>query len=234
MQEQLKALRALAEVDSEIYGLREIKAGRPKQLEPLKAQAEQREAKLQFLKDELKRMRMASDAAESDIKGKEDKIGKLQVQFNSAKTNAEFQVLKEQIAKMKEEVGHQEEEGLGCLAKVEQINEEMKRVKEEVDDAHKELAAAQKETAEEVGQIDVRLKELLAVREKAVKAVDAKYLTQYQRVLGRQRDRAIVPVENDTCQGCFMSVTSQTINTLLAGSEVVLCKNCQRILYMPE
>jgi uncharacterized protein len=234
MQEQINALRALAEVDNEIYGLREIKSGRPKQLEPFKAQATQKDAKLQFLKDELKRTRMASDAAENEIRSKEDKIGKLQVQLNSVKTNAEFQVLKEQIAKVREEVGALEEKGLGYLAKIEQINEELKRVKDEAEEAQKEFRAAEKEVGGEVTQIDARLKDLLAAREQAVKAVDGKYLGQYQRVLERQRDRAIVPVENGTCQGCFMSITAQTMNTLMMGSEVVTCKNCQRILYLAE
>ena len=98
MQEQLKALRALAEIDDEIHGLREIAAGRPRQLEPLKALSGQKDARLQFLKDELKRLRMAGDGVEADIKGKEERIGKLQVQLNAVKTNAEYQAVQKEIA----------------------------------------------------------------------------------------------------------------------------------------
>ncbi|HAK96111.1 MAG TPA: hypothetical protein DCM87_14240 [Planctomycetes bacterium] len=234
MQEQLKALRALAEIDDEIHGLREIAAGRPRQLEPFKALAGQKDARLQFLKDELKRLRMAGDGVDADIKGKEERMGKLQVQLNGVKTNAEFQVLREQIAKLKEEVGRQEEEGLGFLSKLEQIQEEMKRVKEEADEAQKELAAAEKEVAAEVAQIERRLKELSAARAEAVTPVDPKHLAQYNRVLERLHGHALAAVENDTCQGCFMSVTSQMLSTLMVGAEIVPCKSCQRILYIPD
>ncbi len=234
MQAQLKALRALAEVDNEIHGLREIVSGRPRQLEPFKALAGQKDARLQLLKDEFKRLRIAGDGIETDIKGKEERITKLNVQLNSVKTNAEFQVLKEQIAKLRDEVGRQEEEGLGFLSKIEQIQEEMKRVAEEAGEAQKELAAAEKEVAVEVSQIERRLKELSAARAEAVKPVDPKYLAQYNRVLERLRGHALAAVEDGTCQGCFMSVTSQMLSTLMMGAEIVLCKSCQRILYIPD
>ena len=230
----MKALRALAEIDDEIHSLREIAAGRPRQLDPFKTLAAQKEARLQFLRDELKRLRIASDAIEADIKGAEERIGKLQVQLNAAKTDAEFQVLKEQIAKLKEEIDRQEGEGLGFLSKLEQVQEEIKRVKEEADAAQKELAEAEQEVAAEIAQIEGRLKELAAARAEAVKPVDPKHLTQYDRVLEHLRGHALAAVENDTCQGCFMSVTPQMLSTLMVGAEIVTCKSCQRILYIPQ
>jgi hypothetical protein len=234
MKEQLKALLQLAEVDNEINSLREIKEARPKQLEPFRAGAQRRAEKVKLVKDELRRLRLAGDVAEREIKEKEEKIRKVQVQLNTAKSNEEFQVLKEQQARLREELSKLEETGLASLGKTEQLGEELKRVEQESTEALEELEAAERETADEIHQIDKRLGELTAAREEAKQGVESKYLAQYERVLERHHDRVVVPVENGTCQGCYMSVTPQMINTLIIGKEIVLCKNCQRILYLAE
>ena len=234
MKEQLKALLALAEIDNEINSLREIREARPKQLEPFRLEAQRRQEKVNLVKEELRRLRMASDAAEREIKEGEEKIAKVQVQLNTAKSNEEFQVLKEQQARLREELNKREEEGLACLSKAEQLGEELKGVEQEYQEASEELKAAERETAEEISQIDARLAELTASRDHAKGQVEGKYLVQYDRVLERHHDRVVVPVESGTCQGCYMSVTPQMVNTLILGKEIVLCKNCQRILYLPE
>jgi predicted nucleic acid-binding Zn-ribbon protein len=234
MKEQLKALLALAEIDNEINSLREIKEARPKQLEPFRVQAQGGAEKVQRVTEELRRLKMASDQAEREIREKEEKITKCQVQLNSAKTNEEYQVLQEQKGKLREEVSQKEEEGLEILSKTEQLAEELKRAEEEHRETRKELDAAEEETAGEIAQIDERLAALNRTRTEAAQGVEQKYLAQYDRILERHHDRAVVAVEGGVCQGCYMSVTPQMINTLMLGREIVLCKSCQRILYVPE
>ena len=234
MKEQLSALLNLAEIDSEINSLREIKDARPKQLEPFKGQVTQKEGKFNLLKDECHRLRIDSDKTDQEIRSKEDKIKKLEIQLNTAKSNDEFQVLRDQITKLKEEVGECEEKRLELLSKIEQLQEELKRLEEESKEAQTDLRIAENETTEEVAQINQRLNELELKRKNVKEAVDHKYLAQYDRVLERHRDRALVAVEGNICQGCYMSVTPQMINMLILGEEIVQCKSCQRILYMPE
>lgn len=37
-----------------------------------------------------------------------------------------------------------------------------------------------------------------------------------------------------TCEGCQMGLTTQDVNMLLMGRDVILCRNCSRILYIAE
>ena len=47
--------------------------------------------------------------------------------------------------------------------------------------------------------------------------------------------KAIVPVINGVCQGCFMSIPPQQFNDILRGDKLLNCPTCQRILYhQPE
>jgi predicted nucleic acid-binding Zn-ribbon protein len=44
---------------------------------------------------------------------------------------------------------------------------------------------------------------------------------------------AVVPVEARICQGCYLTLTPNDLMNLQAGN-LVVCKSCQRILYLPE
>ncbi|MDD5010816.1 MAG: C4-type zinc ribbon domain-containing protein, partial [Phycisphaerae bacterium] len=37
-----------------------------------------------------------------------------------------------------------------------------------------------------------------------------------------------------TCGGCFMTLTTETANTLMSRDEVLRCPNCTRILYIKQ
>ena len=72
---------------------------------------------------------------------------------------------------------------------------------------------------------------LQAAREKLVGKIDRKYLRVYER-LSAKYGRAVVPVENKTCLGCFQSVPPSFYSEITADQPVKVCENCGRILYM--
>lgn len=55
-------------------------------------------------------------------------------------------------------------------------------------------------------------------------------LNNYERLRGRYK-RAIVPVKEDTCLGCFMRVPTSITAQGRTDVEVLNCENCGRILY---
>jgi uncharacterized protein len=75
------------------------------------------------------------------------------------------------------------------------------------------------------------VKPLKAAREKLVGKIDPRYLRTYER-LNTKYGRAVVPVENKTCLGCFQSVPPSFFSEITAGTPVKVCENCGRILYL--
>lgn len=62
--------------------------------------------------------------------------------------------------------------------------------------------------------------------------VDPRILRQYDKLMLR-RAPAIVPVEGDTCQGCFMKLPSQFAQRVRAESHLLhVCNNCSRFIYV--
>jgi len=72
---------------------------------------------------------------------------------------------------------------------------------------------------------------LHTARKKLAGKVDVRYLRVYDRLLGKY-GRAVVPVENRTCLGCFQSVPPSFFSEITADTPVKVCENCGRILYL--
>lgn len=63
--------------------------------------------------------------------------------------------------------------------------------------------------------------------------IPAPILAHYDRLRVRGK-KGIVPVRNQVCAGCHMSIPIGTITVLMRGQQIELCSNCSRYLYWPE
>ena len=62
--------------------------------------------------------------------------------------------------------------------------------------------------------------------------VSPRVIRHYDR-LNKARPPALVPVEGDTCQGCFMKLPSQFVQQVRQDPEHIhTCPNCSRYIYV--
>jgi uncharacterized protein len=62
-------------------------------------------------------------------------------------------------------------------------------------------------------------------------ALDPRVRSRYQRLAGK-RTRAVVPVINGTCYGCFVSVPTALASDADRNEELRFCDSCGRFLYL--
>ena len=99
----------------------------------------------------------------------------------------------------------------------------LQRSKEKLEIHRRELSGQLKTLAVELSELDSRRAALLP-------EIPAEAQTQYQ-TLRRQKGKAIAKVEQGTCRGCGIAVTSAWLHRARNG-EVVHCPSCNRILYL--
>ena len=58
-------------------------------------------------------------------------------------------------------------------------------------------------------------------------------LAHYDRLMARGK-KGIIAVRNQICTGCHMQVPLGVVMTLMSGTDIQLCDNCGRYLYLPE
>ncbi len=82
-------------------------------------------------------------------------------------------------------------------------------------------------------ELEMRLKELGEKRKAYTPSVDAKLLSQYERILKSREGLALVPVMNGSCGGCHLELPPQAVNEIQMQEKVIICESCARILYWP-
>lgn len=88
-----------------------------------------------------------------------------------------------------------------------------------------------REELEKLGFSLDNLEQLRTARKKLTARIDRRFLSIYER-LSAKYGRAVVPVENKTCLGCFQAVPSSFFSEVTANTPVKTCENCGRILYL--
>lgn len=63
--------------------------------------------------------------------------------------------------------------------------------------------------------------------------IPAPILAHYDR-LGDQGKKGVALLRNQTCTGCHMRVPLAVVMDLKHATDVCLCDNCRRYLYLPE
>lgn len=71
---------------------------------------------------------------------------------------------------------------------------------------------------------------LTRAREELAAKIKKPLYNNYERLRSRYK-RAIVPVKDDTCLGCFMRVPTSITAHGRTDQEVLVCENCGRFLY---
>ena len=232
MHPSLKALLQLQELDSRMIFLREAKEKRPRELDTDRRRLDEKKQVVDRIVKEMKRLRIDSDQRELDLKKNETEIAKLRTALNTASSNQEYQILRDQIARLDDSNSRIADDVLARLGEVEGLEKGKREAEGEVRGMQGEFEKKLEELRGILGNIDAELAQLGARRQACARDVPADHLALYDRVLQRHKDFALARVENQVCQGCYMSVTPQTLNLLLQDRELSQCRNCLRILYL--
>ena len=227
---QLVALRDVdrlrAQTQQLIDAVPRILAARQRDTAAAKDALEAARAKLQGFKAHLK-------TYELDLADREGAIQKANANLMSAKTNQEYSLLVAEIARKKEDKGKVEEQILEQFEVIKQGEKLVKDAEAHLKEAQAEFGAFEERAGKELSEHKAELLAQDERREQIRRALDAEVLKVYDRAF-KALGEGVVPVEGNICQGCFSSVTPNDRSRLLSGRELVTCRVCSRILYLPE
>jgi len=166
-----------------------------------------------------------------DVQTRATTIARLKDQQFNTRKNEEFRAMGIEIERYEKDVHGLEDKELDLM-------EELESVKPGLVEAQRKLAETQKLVDDEIAElgqravaIQARLVELNAERARLAEPVESSDLAMYDRLLKSKGDAAVVPLENNTCQGCHMSVITGTAQKVRVAKEIALCEQCGRILY---
>ncbi len=231
--EDIKCLKEIQGLDIKIYTLEEEKAQKPKILEKpgkkLAVTREQHEAN----KQNLKKLKIAADQKELDVKSNEEKTNKLSVQINLAKTNKEYAIFQEELNNLKSDNSVLEDETLNLFARAEEVQQKVQTLDKDINKIQKYINQLTQEVETSIKRLDEELGKLRAKRSELVPQVSPEVIISYEKILEHKTNRiALAQVIDGACQGCHMDLAPQDINNLMKLKKVMVCRNCSRMLYL--
>jgi len=234
MQEELKPLLSIQELDIKMIRLMRVKKQRQGELKQIESLRIELSEQLKLKEEEIKELNAQVNALEEKIKELLDKHKKLEAQQSSVKKVEEFNALTREMTTIEREKAALETQTSNILDKKAAEEEILEKIKESLSSSETNSQELEKEIKSSIDQINVEGQQLKTERDAIIGNANPDTLKIYERLLRNKKDRVIVPIENRTCSGCHIALTLQHENLVRKGKAVVFCEHCSRIHYWQE
>lgn len=222
------------------------------ELQELDAKLKDTERVLSALEGELPNLKKLKQAEKDYLKRKDEllhqqgdlKLKNLEVQelqqkekeLNSRlysgqiKSGKELEKLKKEMDFSKQKRAKTEEEALAMMEAVEKCDKELSGTQNLIDSLKTQTDNEEKERQEKLPVIRQELSQLKEKRNALVNQIDELPYKTYQNLYEETDGTPVAKVEGETCAGCFMTLSTATVDKVRQQETLVLCTNCGRIL----
>jgi predicted nucleic acid-binding Zn-ribbon protein len=234
LKEEILKLIKLQAIDSEIAGFdhtiakhQALVAGREKAIAEKQEAIANFRTKIELLNQKQVETKAEHDDAGARVKDRQNKM--MQVQ-----TSREHQALLKEIEENKRLVKETEERLLQFIEQIELLEKEVDTLDNLCAGEQQLLAEEIENVDKEIKRIDVAKKSVISQREAEASLLQGPYLKRYTMLLTRRDGLAVVPVNDNVCQGCYMALPPQQVIEVRKAETFNLCPTCQRILYYKD
>lgn len=207
------------------------KASLEKELAAAHQKLEQDKSRAKEIEVERKRLEVEADS-------KRAQIAKYQTQQLETRKNEEYTALKHEIERAEKDIVAIEDRELELMQEAEDLKPAIAEADAKFASEQKRVEALIKTANDKVAVLQGRADELTVERDAIaaeINAADEDLLELYDKLFRGKAGRAIVALDGSHCSGCHMTLTPSTLRDARAGSTVVSCEQCGRILYaIPE
>jgi predicted nucleic acid-binding Zn-ribbon protein len=202
------------------------------------ARKEQMLSRMGDSKSALTEAREKFKAQQSKIKGfdleiesRREKIKKLMMEQGSLKSNKEYQAMTAQIRAVEQEISKIEDQILGVWDVAEAHASDIKSRESELKGEDSVVQQDVKSLDSRMVDLQKELDGLKAERAGLATGIDARWLTIYERIWAKKKDRALVEVTDGVCGGCHMSLPPFQKHEARKRTDIITCTFCGRMLY---
>lgn len=234
MQESLKLILDIQELDMKMLRLMRLKRERQKELEHLHAIKNDILQQVTDKESEVTQLKKNTRIIETQIAEVNLRIERLEAKQNSLKKVEEFNALSQEITAAERERTHMEQQLSDLIEKLAQEEELLKQIRENHVSTDQNSLALEKEIIQSIQEINQEGVLLQQEREALQGKAPEDLFRIYERLLRNKRDRVVVPIENRTCSGCHIVLTAQHENLVRRGERPVFCEHCSRMHYWQE
>lgn len=229
--EKLDALYELQKIDSEIDRIRTIRGELPLEVQDLEDEIEGLETRIAKIQDEIKEIDTEISDRKNAMKDAETAISKYKEQQTNVRNNREYESLSKEMEFQELEIKLHDKKSKEAKIRVVSKKELLDEAKERLAFRKEDLKIKKSELDEIVSETQKEEDGLMKSSEKAMKSIDERIITAYTRLRQNAKNGlAVVPVERDSCGGCFNQIPPQRQLDIQSKKKLIVCEHCGRIL----
>lgn len=234
MEDRLRLLYKLQQVDMSLDELHELKGDLPRIVGRLEQELGQREEGKRELEAVIKQSTIGRDQTDLEIVTQKELAEKYKAQQFQVKTNKQYDALTREIEHAQTKVVQLEKDMETTEAKMVMAKHDLEAVIPQIEELRRELADRKGELDRVNKEHEEEELKLKHDREKLVVRISKQDLITYERIRKAKDGKAVVAVHRDACGGCYKRVPPQTVLELRKHSRLLMCEHCGRILVSDE
>lgn len=231
METEFENLIKLQKLDIEIRNTSVLLDDIPYQIEEIDKKSEESLKIVQAAKDNFVQNQKKRRGQESELQDKKEIIEKYKRQLNGVKTNKEYSSLLKEIDETNAKIDFLEEKIIGEMLSADDIEKEIKAASKKAEEVQAELSRKKEVIFQGKDKAEEKLKDLEAEREELLPKIPSDQMKLYKQISRIKNGIVLSPVTEEFCTMCHMRVRPQMVNELIAGTQIITCENCGRILY---
>ena len=232
MKAELEQLIALQNTDTEIRKLQAELNAIPQRRAEIEKEFDQRASEFKQVesrRDEAHARRSALDKEMAETRSRAEKAER---DLMSSTNSKAYEAAIREVEAAKKHISQLETQTLEQMESLEQAEKEIGEREPEIAKLRVEQEEKLRAFEEQTRAAAERVEQLKAERERIVAALPRQMSTMYNRISARIRDGvAVAEARNGSCSSCFIALRPQVMAQVRRGDEIVICDNCNRIIY---
>lgn len=231
VEEKLASLITLQKVDSKLDGIKILKGELPMEVSDLEDEIAGLNARQNRIEEEINGIQQFISEKHNLIKEAQDLINKYEKQSDNVKNNREFEAINKEIEMQSLNVQLAEKHIKDATEEIAEKARQLESAKKAVGAKEGNLKGKKEELEKIIGETEIEEKEFKKAEDKARENVEERLLVSYDRIRKNYRNGlAVVPVERDSCGGCYNAIPPQKQSEVKQRKKIIICENCGRIL----
>ncbi len=231
VEEKLVSMVTLQKIDSKLDEVHILKGELPMEVKDLEDEIEGLHARQTRVEEEINGIQEFIDQKKEGIKEAQALIKKYEKQSENVKNNREFEAINKEIEMQQLEEKLCEKHIKDATEEIAEKAKQLEAAKKAVSTKEANLNGKKSELEKIIKETEKEEKHYNKIAAEARNNVDERLLMSYDRIRKNYHNGlAVVPVERDSCGGCFHAIPPQKQSEIRLRKKVMVCENCGRIL----
>lgn len=230
----LENLIRLQELEDEQTSLQELVQVAPEESEKYNRELEQESEKVDSARQSIEGSQKNRKQLENDVEDLRQKLTHYKGQLMEVKTNEAYQAMLHEIDFVEKRISEKEDQILEEMLEAEELNENLQEAEARYQKRKHGIEEKQRELQQSVAEAEKKLASLEDEKLAVAAQIPGEFMKKYERIAAARGGTAMASVAGHSCSACHVRLRPQLLAEIKSNKQIILCENCNRILYHPS